>query len=188
MQQVLKDILSVKGLIMLIALVALGLSITAVVRGCEDNFGDICGRIINNTVNTKGCTNNNGDIKQCNSLMDCQDLPGSLDPIDKTPTNDCKCQPFDGPAACQIKGASCEDTNQCCTHNSEGNQYIPPLQCLNGKCQQPGTGTCKQQGEQCKTPDECCSNNCLGNDTGGPGGICGLPTDEDEHHYHSLIH
>lgn len=45
MQQVLKDILSVKGLIMLIALVALGLSITAVVRGCGDNFGavgDLC--------------------------------------------------------------------------------------------------------------------------------------------------
>ena len=40
MQQVLKDILSVKGLIMLIALVALGLSITAVVRGCGDDFGD----------------------------------------------------------------------------------------------------------------------------------------------------
>ena len=40
MQQVLKDILSVKGLIMLIALVALGLSITAVVRGCEDNYED----------------------------------------------------------------------------------------------------------------------------------------------------
>lgn len=41
MQQVLKDILSVKGLIMLIALVALGLSITAVVRGCGDDFGNV---------------------------------------------------------------------------------------------------------------------------------------------------
>ena len=41
MQQVLKDILSVKGLMMLIALVALGLSITAVVRKWDD-FGDTC--------------------------------------------------------------------------------------------------------------------------------------------------
>ena len=41
MQPVLKELMSVKGLILLIALVALGLSITAVVGGgCGSSFGD----------------------------------------------------------------------------------------------------------------------------------------------------
>ena len=41
MQPVLKELMSVKGLILLIALVALGLSITAVVQGgCGSSFGN----------------------------------------------------------------------------------------------------------------------------------------------------
>jgi len=43
MQPVLKELMSVKGLILLIALVALGLSITSVVGGgCGSSFGDLC--------------------------------------------------------------------------------------------------------------------------------------------------
>ena len=42
MAQMLKELMSVKGLMLLIVLVALVLSIIAVVRGCPDKFGDTC--------------------------------------------------------------------------------------------------------------------------------------------------
>jgi len=121
MAQMLKELMSVNGLMLLIVLVALGLSITAVVRGCPDKFGDVCGRIKNNTLDTKGCTKG-GNTVRCKDYNDCDQLPGLPDPIDKTPTYDCECYPDPGPSPsptgkCVETGNECNLTKDCCDYD-----------------------------------------------------------------------
>ena len=175
MQQVLKDILSVKGLIMLIALVALGLSITAVVRKCDDFGNQTC----QDPVGSPGACPSSSHGHPCESDSDCKD------------PYDCSCRPSQGSTphsngtTCTVKGQPCQKSSECCTQDSEGKTYNPELICHKNTCQQKGKkDDCYHRGKPCKKPDQCCSNNCVPFGDGN-GGTCGPPeTDEDEHHYY----
>ena len=80
MQPVLKELMSVKGLILLIALVALGLSITAVVGGgCGSSFASVCG---------SGCVGKVGDT--CWDDRECGKCGFGINP-DIGCTEQCNC-------------------------------------------------------------------------------------------------
>lgn len=134
----LKELMSVKGLILLIALIALGLSITAVIKGCNDSFGDTCGRIVEGKVTQNGCTAPGGKpITNCGETTNptnwnlCRSQPGSKNFMNED-ANDCECQ-SDG-LTLPPTGGDC-DQNTPCSNSDDG--------CLKGKC----TPDCGQDGK-----------------------------------------
>lgn len=67
-----RDLMSVKGLILLLAIVALGLSIFSIVKGCPDKFGDI-GEMCEYNTNYQGYCGENEycscDTKKCKEQL-----------------------------------------------------------------------------------------------------------------------
>lgn len=177
MQQVLKDILSVKGLIMLIALVALGLSITAVVRRCGDDFANTCeGDGCDSTAHNRKCNNTNPDCTH--------------DAIDPT---DCKCTGQVGPppsptGKCVPNNYPCNKNNpdltQCCEYDPKDTQN-PPITCNNNNgesdyvCQSyiPNSNkTCGGVGNPCFITSQCCKDLvCNTNPLDPPNKSCQYP-------------
>jgi hypothetical protein len=162
MQPVLKELMSVKGLILLIALVALGLSITAVVGGgCGSSFGNtqICNQVSPNQNKPCGGLENNkkkqielcqGDYRKCDKYGDGQQEKGG---------NDCKCvTDYGGGSSNQgdiPRGVQCDNNDECmntidkCLLNRMGVNV----------CQPPAGEKCIEVDKPCQMDkDTCCYN------------------------------
>ena len=176
----LKELISVKGLILLIALIALialGLSITAVIKGCNDSFGDTCGRIVKGKVTYDGCKSDGKPITNCGETTNptnwnlCRSRPGSKNSSGQY-TNDCECQ-SDG-TTLPPTGGDC-DQNIPCSNSDDG--------CLKGKCT-PDCGqdagdkpfpiwNCNQPNKPCCDDTKCmCDGEICGTQHPGMTGTC----------------
>ena len=134
----------VEWVVLLVALVALGLSIAAVVKPCSSNFGDTW---IQDPYSSDKCEYI-GD--------DCTDMLS--EPVEAR--MNCKCNPDSGPPPCKPKGHDCQNNKECCNNikcknnvcgdcagNDEacptddnpdrGRSCCNPLKCLRGTCQNP---------------------------------------------------
>ena len=154
MQQVLHNVLSLKGLIMLIALIALGLSIAAVVKGCPDKFGDTC-------YGYGACTDETRNIP-CTSNSVCE-----TDPDFAGTGRQCICGGGSVPGK-----SSCTNEmgkgNICTTPSCSNDCQIPPCEINVKKNYNPDKGQygvcidpnekpksiCKAY-DQCDDPDDC---------------------------------
>ena len=160
MAQMLKELMSVKGLMLLIVLVALVLSIIAVVRGCPDKFGDTC--------QGEGCKSI-GINQPCQNTSDCNVYDMGI------PGYDCQCrdsggQPPSGPP-CKLL------FNDKCTPNSQKKDKC----CMDGVCRTVKGKTystcqsCLTKGQECERKEECCKNHvCKKNSPSDVIGTCQL--------------
>jgi len=139
----------VEWVVLLVALVALGLSIAAVAKPCSSKFGNTC---TGPDCKVAG--------KKCDRLSDCGTIKQQMG---------CYCT-GGGPATCSPLGGDCPHNAKCCTSPDEGGD--PRSKCINDTqgnpvCVVPGSSPCVEDDKPCKPSDTCCSGSPCPN-----GGIC----------------
>ena len=122
----------VEWVVLLVALVALGLSIAAVAKPCSSNFANFCeGGGCDSTAYTRRCDPNEIPSKTCKH-----------DAIIK---DQCHCNPDSGPPTCTPKGHYCQNDKECCSNTK----------CINNVC-----GDCADDTEACQDKPCCPGFHC----------------------------
>ena len=137
-----KKVFSIEGLVFLVVLVALGLSIAAMVKDCKDGFGDCVPNKLKDNQNVKNFCESCDDGAVCN-YMDCPTIDFPCDTIKERDT--------------------CNKNKQCYYTDITGCTKLDSNLCGSVGGQSPtSSNTCTEDGKhppygpQCKKDTDCC--------------------------------